>query len=68
MSLDASNRMLLPKRLLDHAGIDDEVVLAGQAGRIELWPINTYPGVSTADDDFAKMAEKILGGSSSEIE
>jgi MraZ protein len=68
LTLDASNRMLLPKRLLDHAGIEDEVVLAGQAGRIELWPANAYPGVSTADDDFAKMAEKILGGSSSEIE
>ena len=66
--LDASNRMLVPKRLLDHAGISDEVVLAGQAGRIELWPSDTYPGVSTADDDFAFMAEKILGGSSRELE
>ncbi len=66
LSLDASNRMLLPKRLLDHAGIGDEVVLAGQAGRIELWASNAYPGVSTADDDFASMAEKILGGSTSE--
>jgi DNA-binding transcriptional regulator/RsmH inhibitor MraZ len=53
--------------LLDHAGIGDDVVLAGQAGRIELWPSDTYPGVSTADDDFAVMAEKILGGSSSEL-
>lgn len=68
LSLDASNRMLVPRRLLDHAGISDEVVLAGQSGRIELWDAGAYPGVSTADDDFAAMAEKILGGSSNESE
>ena len=66
--LDASNRMLVPKRLLDHAGISDEVVLAGQMGRIELWSADAYSGVSAADDDFASMAEKILGGTSSESE
>jgi len=66
LTLDASNRMLLPKRLMDHAGIHDEVVLAGQAGKIEVWPVETYPGVSTADEEFSSMAEKILGGSSSE--
>lgn len=66
VTLDANNRMLVPRRLLDHAGISEEVVLAGQTGRIELWPAETYPGVSTADDDFAAMAEKILGGSSNE--
>ena len=68
LSLDASNRMLLPKRLLEHAGIGDEVVLAGQAGRIEIWASDTYAGVSTAGDEFALMAEKILGGASSQPE
>lgn len=66
LNLDASNRMLVPRRLLDHAGIEDEVVMAGQSGRIEIWPSDMYQGVSTADDDFAAMAEKILGGSNSE--
>ncbi len=66
LTLDASNRMLLPRRLLDHAGIGDEVVLAGQSGRIEIWASDKYIDVSTADDDFAAMAEKILGRSSSE--
>lgn len=68
LSLDASNRMLLPKRLLEHAGIKDEVVLAGQAGRIEIWAADAYDNVSRADDDFASMAEKILGGTSNELE
>jgi len=67
LALDANNRMLVPKRLLDYAGIGDEVVLAGQSGRIELWASDMYTGVSSADEDFASMAEKILGGSSNEL-
>ncbi|HKK63709.1 MAG TPA: division/cell wall cluster transcriptional repressor MraZ [Bacteroidales bacterium] len=68
LTLDASNRVLIPKRLLDDAGIGDEVVLAGQSGRIELWSSKAYAEVSKADDDFAAMAEKILGGSPKEPE
>jgi MraZ protein len=61
--LDASNRMLIPKRLLESAGILDEVVMAGQSGRIEIWNSDQYSKASQADEDFAAMAEKILGGS-----
>ncbi len=63
VSLDANNRMLIPKRLLEYAGIKDEVVLAGQSGKIEIWASDEYNAVSQADDDFTAMAEKILGGS-----
>ncbi|HDS07356.1 MAG TPA: division/cell wall cluster transcriptional repressor MraZ [Bacteroides sp.] len=68
VSLDASNRMLIPKRLLEFAGIGDEVVMAGQSGRIEIWASDQYGRVSQADEDFAAMAEKILGGSFEEPE
>ena len=63
VSLDANNRMLIPKRLLDYAKIENEVVLAGQSGKIEIWSSDRYGSVSETDDDFAAMAEKILGGS-----
>ncbi len=66
--MDTNNRMLIPKRLLEYAGIGDEVVMAGQSGRIEVWAADRYPSVSAADDDFAAMAEKILGGSTDEPE
>jgi MraZ protein len=68
VTLDANNRMLIPKRLLEYAGIKSEVVLAGQSGKIEIWASEKYGGVSVADDDFAAMAEKILGGSFDEPE
>ena len=60
VSLDSNSRMLIPKRLLEYAEIGDELVLAGQSGRIELWAGDKYTGVSTAYEDFATMAEKYL--------
>jgi len=68
VALDNSGRILIPKRLLDYGEIGDEVVMAGQAGKIEIWSAANYQQVSTADDEFAAMAEKILGGSLSEPE
>jgi len=61
--LDGSSRVLIPKRLLDYAGIEGEVVMAGQYGKIEVWSAGRYDQVSRADDEFTTMAEKILGGS-----
>lgn len=66
LSLDASNRILLPRPLIEHAGIESQVVLAGQFGKIELWAEGAYAGVRETDDEFAAMAEKILGGMSQE--
>lgn len=68
LSLDNSGRILIPKRLLDYGEITDEVVMAGQAGKIEIWSAANYQQVSAADDEFAAMAERILGGSFSEPE
>lgn len=59
---DAANRILIPKRLMEFAGIQDEVILAGQFGKIEIWAADNYESISKVDDGFAIMAEKILGG------
>ncbi len=61
VSLDSSNRLLIPKRLLDHAGIQKDVVLAGQDGRIEMWAEEVYARIDMPSDDFANLAEKLLG-------
>ena len=60
--LDASNRLLVPKRLLDEVKAGKEVVLAGQPGKIELWAKSTYDSIELSDDEFADMAEKLLDG------
>jgi len=61
IELDASNRLLFPKRLLEEAGIIKEVVLAGQDGKIEVWSKETYESIDVVGD-FASLAEKIMGG------
>jgi MraZ protein len=66
--LDSNNRMLIPKRLLEYAEIKDEVVMAGQSGKIEVWASDRYTSVSETGDEFAAMAEKILGGTFEEPE
>ncbi len=48
---------------MEFAEIENEVVMAGQYGKIEFWSAENYEKISKADDEFASMAEKILGGS-----
>lgn len=62
LSLDSNNRMLIPKRLLDLIGVQRDVVLAGQDGRIEIWAAGIYEKIDMPADDFANLAEKLMGG------
>jgi MraZ protein len=63
LSLDNSNRFLIPKRLMDAIGAERDVVLAGQDGRIEIWTAEVYTKIDMSAEDFANLAEKLLGGS-----
>ena len=68
LSLDNNNRLLVPKRLMDLIGADRDVVLAGQDGRIEIWAADVYDKIDMKADDFANLAEKLMGGSLNESE
>jgi MraZ protein len=59
--MDSNNRILIPKRLLDSVIGESEVVMAGQGGRIEIWSVKLYESVADNADEFATLAEKILG-------
>jgi len=59
--LDNNNRLLIPKRLLEWAEIKSEVVLAGQDDKIAIWDKDIYESNSLSDEQFASLAEKILG-------
>ena len=61
LSLDNNNRLLIPKRLLDLAGVLRDVVLAGQDGRIEIWAADVYDKIDMPTDEFANLAEKLMG-------
>jgi MraZ protein len=66
--LDSNSRFLIPKRLIDFAGIGKETILAGQYGKIEIWAENQYGKVNEEVPDFASLAEKILGGAINDLE
>ncbi len=66
--LDANNRFLVPRRLMDFAGIGKEAVLAGQFGKIEIWAWEQFGKVAEQVPDFASLAEKILGGAINDLE
>jgi MraZ protein len=68
LSLDNNNRILVPKRFLDLVGADRDVVLAGQDGRIEIWAADSYEKIDMPAEDFANLAEKLMGGSINETE
>ena len=54
-------RMMIPKTLLEQAGIDKEVVFAGNNHLIEIWDKEKYEAKAMKSEDFVALAEKILG-------
>jgi MraZ protein len=63
LTLDAAGRVLLPKVLLEYAGIEGEIVLACQFDRIEVWSKSAYDEMMDdgADMDFSTLAEEVMG-------
>jgi MraZ protein len=62
ISVDSVGRTLLPKTLLDYAGISNEVVLYCVMDKIEVWSPAEYEAfMSNEPIDFSSMAEQIMG-------
>jgi MraZ protein len=62
ITLDSSNRLLLPERLSEYAEIDKDVYFSGQDKKIEIWAKAVYEAKEQSSDDFADLAQKIMGG------
>jgi len=60
--LDASSRMLIPKRLLEVIGAEKEIVLSGQDSKIEIWTKQVYESLEEDENEFASLAEQIMQG------
>ena len=62
LSLDASGRVLLPKALMEYAGINTDVVLACQFNKIEVWAQDAYETqMDNEPENFANLAEEVMG-------
>lgn len=62
MELDATDRFLLPKSLLEYAKVGKELVLFAYSNRIEVWDKSAYNKLLTDEpSDFADLAEEVMG-------
>lgn len=63
LSLDATGRVLLPKTLLEYAGIASELILACQLDKIEVWDKKIYDNLfDGTPENFSALAEEVMGG------
>jgi len=65
VDVDSAGRILVPKMLLEHAGItkDKDMVFTAQGNKVELWDKDTYYAyINDYKDDFSDLAERVTGG------
>src|ERR1700722_3987955 len=62
IEVDGSGRVLLPKALMDYAGINKDAILFAHSNRIEIWSKAEYDKfMKEGADDFATLAEEVMG-------
>lgn len=61
MELDSAGRILIPKSMSEHAGLEKEVILVGTGKNMELWDAEKYEGYVIDDDtELSKLAQEHL--------
>jgi MraZ protein len=59
--LDGANRLLLPKHLLEYAGIEKDIILFAFSNRVEIWDSIKYKTLLTDEPkEFARLAEEVM--------
>jgi MraZ protein len=62
IELDISGRLLIPKDLVDFAGISKNIVVSSAVNIIEIWDKTKYEkAIDDAASDFAALAEEVMG-------
>ena len=62
VELDGTNRLLLPKTLMEYAGIEKDIILFAFGNRIEIWSEQEYERMMKDDSvDFGTLAEEVMG-------
>jgi len=61
VEMDANGRILLPRKMLEEAGIGKEMVLAAQDTMIQIWDAEIYEQVAVEPGELGRLAEEIFG-------
>ncbi|ARN78745.1 division/cell wall cluster transcriptional repressor MraZ [Nonlabens spongiae] len=68
VEVDSSGRLLIPKDLIQFAGISKEVTVSSAVNIIEIWDKTKYEkAIDDAANDFADLAEEVMGDDTSEL-
>lgn len=64
MELDSAGRLLVPKNLMDHAGLTKDIVLVSAVNKIEIWDKEQYQSLfaTFSNDAFSELAAKVMSG------
>lgn len=63
IDVDSAGRVLIPKMLLEHAGISKELVFTAQGDKVELWSKDTYYAyINDHKDNFSDLADEVTRG------
>jgi MraZ protein len=61
ISFDSNARVLIPKRLLDHAGISKDIILKAAFDRIEIWDRETYESyITQLPYDIGDLVKQVM--------
>lgn len=62
VEIDANGRLLIPKDLIQIAGISKEITVSSAINIIEIWDKQQYEkAIDDATVDFASLAEEVMG-------
>ncbi len=62
IEIDATGRLLIPKNLIEIAGIKKETVLSSAINIVEIWDKKSYEDVlEQTAEDFGALAEEVMG-------
>lgn len=61
IEVDANSRILVPKDLSAFAQLEKEIVLSSAGELIEIWDKDNYENVLNEVDNFAELAEEVMG-------
>ena len=68
VEVDANGRLLIPRDLIQFAGISKEVTVSSAVNIIEIWDKTKYEkAIDDAANDFADLAEEVMGDDTSEL-
>ncbi len=69
VELDSTGRLLIPKDLMQFAGLSKEIVIASAVTIVEIWDKAKYEtAIADAANDFADLAEEVMGDTAHDVD